>query len=334
VNSFTSNSDEGKLKRTILILVTVLLFFLAIELAVRAVFIPISKDLNRFAEYPAKAEKLCSKKASSFAFIGNSATEAGIDLLFMENLLRDGGMGDASAEMFAADASGITTWHYMVKTYFVSPGWVPRYFVINYSDTSLVRDGHLEIGRLAQCFTKVDDWRGVILNELSTRTEVLQFVMSLCSKTFAFSGRLRDRVLNVTIYDYKRFVRENNRVALGHERMIASKKGLTIPFAPPDYSRFERFLRMIQRSGAKLVVVAFPTQSGNGETPYAIDPRVPSLVESYGFVFKDLRRVEGLENSMYQDYIHLTAEGRRIYTRILAGEILRGRSGTRPNGES
>lgn len=88
---------------------------------------------------------------------------------------------------------------------------------------------------------------------------------------------------------------------------------------------------MIKRSGATLVVVAFPTQSENGESPYAIDPKVRSLVESHGFVFKDLRRVEGLENSMYQDYIHLTAEGRMIYTRILAREILKARSGLRAN---
>ncbi len=297
----------------------------------RVILIRISKDLNRFAEYPAKAERLCSKGGSNFAFIGNSATEAGIDLAFMEDLLREAGMSDASVEMFAADASGITTWHYMVKNYFVSPGRVPRYFVINYSEASLVRDGHLEIGRLAQYFTKVDDWREVILHELSTRTEALEFVLSWCSKTFAFSGRLRDRVLNLTIYDYKRFVRENNRVALNHERMIASKKGLAIPSAPPDYSRFERFLRMVKRSGAMLVVVAFPTQSENGESPYGIDPKVRSLVESHGFVFKDLRRVEELENSMYQDYIHLNADGRRIYTRTLAGEISRARSGLQPN---
>lgn len=241
MNSSTSNSDEGKLKRSLLILVTVLLFFSAIELAVRVVLIRISRDLNRFAEYPAKAEKLCSKGGSNFAFIGNSATEAGIDLPFMEHLLREAGMSDASVEMFAADASGITTWYYMVKTYFVSPGCVPRYFVVNYSETSLVRDGHLEIGRLAQYFTKVDDWREVILNELSTRIEVLEFVVSLCSKTFAFSGRLRDRVLNVTIYDYKRFVRENNRVGLDHERVIASKKGLAIPSAPPRLFKVQAF---------------------------------------------------------------------------------------------
>ncbi len=327
MNSSTSNSDEGRLKRSLLILVTVLLFFSAIELAVRVILIRISKDLNRFAEYPAKAEKLYSKGGSNFAFIGNSATEAGIDLPLMEHLLREAGMSDAAVEMFAADASGITTWHYMVKNYFVSPGRVPRYFVINYSETSLVREGHLEIGRLAQCFTKVDDWREVILKELSTRSEILEFGLSLFSKTLAFSGRLRDRVLNLTIYDYKRVVRENNQVALEHERIIASKKGAAIPSRAPDYSRFERFLGMIERSGAALVVVAFPTQSEDGEFPYTIDPKVRSLVESYGFVFKDLRRVEGLENSMYQDYIHLTDEGKMVYTRILAGEILRARSG-------
>ena len=323
MNSSTSSSDNGKLKRGVLILVTVLVFFSAIEVAMRVILVRISKDLNRFSEYPAKAERLHLKGGSNFALIGNSATEAGIDPLLMEHLLRDAGIKDASAEMFVADASGITTWYYMVKNYFVSSDRVPRYFVINYSGISLVRDGHLEVGRLAQYFTKVDDWREVILNELSTSGDILEFVLSLCSKTFAFSGRLRDRLLNVAIYDYKGFARENNQAALDHERMIASKKGCTVASTPPDYARFERFLRMIKRSGAMLIVVAFPTQLENGESPYAIDPKVRSLVESNGFVFKDLRIAEGLENSMYEDDIHLSAEGRTIYTRLLAGEIFK-----------
>lgn len=334
MNSSTFSFKNSKFSRGVFVLVTIFAFFLALELAMRLILIPMSKDLNRFAEYPAKAEKLHSNGGSNFALIGNSATEAGIDPLLLEHLLKNAGMKDASVEMFAADASGITTWTYMAKNYFFSPNRVPRYIVINYSGIFLVREGHLEIGRLAQCFTKADDWREVILNELSTGGDILEFVLSQYWKTFAFRTRLMDRVLKVVIYDYKRFRQENNQAALDRERMIASEKGLANSSTPPDYSRLDRFLKMIKRSGATLIVVAFPHRSKNGRYPYEIDPQIPLLVESQGFIFRDLRRVEGLENRMYKDSIHLTAEGREIYTRALVREIFRSLSDNKTGRQS
>ncbi len=138
-----------------------------------------------------------------------------------------------------------------------------------------------------------------------------------------------DRVLNAVIYDYKNFKQKNNWAALDHERVIATRKGVSNSSMTSDYSRLERFLKMIKRSGATLIVVAFPQLSKNGKYPYGIDPKIRLLVESYGFVFKDLRQVKGLESGMYRDDIHLTAEGREIYTRALAYEVSRALSGSK-----
>ncbi len=316
------SSDRGK-RPGVLILLTLLAAFAAVELGMRFILVPKSQDLSRFSEYPAKAAKLHSKGGSNVALVGNSAIEAGIDPVLLERLLRRAGMRDVSAEMFAADASGITTWHYMVKNYFVAPGWAPRYLVLHYSGTLLVRDGNLEIGRLAQYFTKSADFREVIHRELSTGGDILKFSLSWGSQMFAFSPRLRDRALNAMIYDYKRFVRGNNQAALDHERDIVSRKGSGAASWPPDHSRLERFLKMVQQSETTLIVIAFPTQLKKGAYPYEINPQIRFLVESYGFVFKDLRRVEGLEGNMYEDSMHLNSRGRAVYTRILAREMFK-----------
>ncbi len=323
MNSSISNSEKKGFPTPIPILLGILLAFSLLELSMRVIFIPKSQDLRRFAEYPQKAKTLNSNGGPSFALIGNSATEEGVDPLLLQVLLRDAGMDGVAVDLFAADASGITTWNYMIKNIFIKTGRLPRYFIINYSGSLLLRDGNLEVGRLAQYFTKADDWKEVILNELPSTGQALQFGLSIASKTFAFSSRLKDRVLDFFIHDYKRFAQGNNQAMLNHERLMAAQKESSSEYTAPDYTRLERFLKMIRDSGASLIVVAFPMQPRVGKAPYEIDPQVRSLVEAYGFLFKDLREIKGLEANLYRDSIHLTREGKAVYTKILAGELIK-----------
>ena len=205
----------------------------------------------------------------------------------MEDSLRARGVRDASVAVFTIDASGITTWYYFLKNFLVGNGRSPRLIVLNYNYTNLESDINLQVGRLAQYFAARSDWRGVFADELSSGGDRFEFALSLFWKTFAFRSRLRGRLLDLMVYHYRDLEEHLYRTAVAH----ASLKGTP---AQANYWRLERFLKLVKRSGASLMVVAFPIRPIDGKPGFDIDPDAARLIESYGFIFKDMRLVDGL----------------------------------------
>src|SRR4051812_2444810 len=80
----------------------VLVFFIAAEIFTRQVLMPSSLDFVRFVGYPAAADALCQKPAPRIAFVGNSATQRGIDPQRLHDDLTD-----VHTEFFLVDGSMI-----------------------------------------------------------------------------------------------------------------------------------------------------------------------------------------------------------------------------------
>src|SRR4051794_21105431 len=92
-----SKGVKSKLRRIALSLFVLLVL---LEIFNRAVLLPRSKDLLRFRAYPAQAAEFVERPGMRLAFIGNSATQCGVDPALIEAELPAAAGRKVSADRF------------------------------------------------------------------------------------------------------------------------------------------------------------------------------------------------------------------------------------------
>ena len=73
---------------------------------------------------------------------------------------------------------------------------------------------------------------------------------------------------------------------------------------------------MLKSNGVKPVVVAMPVKQY-----YLLGEGFFKTIESYGGVALDYRALEGVDDSMFKDPIHLNERGKKIFTYNLAADL-------------
>jgi hypothetical protein len=299
-------SSTSNFRKAIVIASVVVLCLTSLEAFTRTVLVRESKDLSRFSTYPARARELMARPGPHVLFLGNSATERGVDSRLAEQEL------GVPAELFSADSSHINTWIWMMDAEFWKAGRSPELVVIDYFGKSLEDGRHLELGRLAQFFTDRDDWSELFEAELPTLDRRVELVVSSIWATFAFRDRIRDRIFKL-IPGYEHYATVENAE---NNAMDKSEHGAT---APGSWSTLQRFLVLARDHHTRVVFVAFPTRSD-----YELEQPSLDAIRAAGMTHLDLRHVPELDPAKhYDDGIHLNAEGRRIYTLHLVSELKR-----------
>lgn len=290
-----------------------------VEAATRGVLYRASKDIARFADYPGRGARLARAPGLRVALVGNSATQRGVDAEALATALAARRNGPVAVETFVADGSKVKEWYYVVKRFVANDrAGAPDAVVLNFFDRCLLDDHVPEVGRLAQQFAAPGDWPEVIRTDLPGWSERRDFVVGSAWASYASSDRIRARVLNLIVPDYKAFSTRVNEAALDHLRRT------TTPDPPAAAGRraLERLMDYARGRGVTLVFVAFPTLPAPGKPPYEVDPAVVRAIEAAGHAYLDLRRVDGLTPAQYDDdETHLGPEGRAIYSARLAEEL-------------
>ena len=306
----------------------VVLFFLLLEVFTRTKLMRMSKDMVRFADYPAQATALAQSSGMRVAFVGNSAVQRGVnpDLVAGES----GGLPLHHA-MFLADSSYITTWHYMLKRYLWTPGKRVDLIVVTFYERNM-EDGHPDdIGRMAQFFTTPDDWGDVLQTDLPEFSHRTEFLISSFWATYAVRDRLKERILGAITPTYKEYTQKINTLAF--ERNAKPQ----IENHTASYRALQRLIDMAKRHGTPLCFVAFPTYEPSRSSSYPLAPEMLRLIRAAKMDFLDFRIVAGLTPKHYADGIHLTPEGAKIYTRALMSQltpVLRSMHSDSPHGNA
>ncbi len=302
---------RGRPLRPLLIRLALVLLvvFAGLEVVMREVLFPRSRDFVRFASYPERAEALVRRNGLRLAFIGNSATQRGLapDQFVAE--LPNPAQRPVHVDVFVADGSQINTWHYMIKQSFWRRDLNPDWFIVTFFGTGLEDGDPIEIGRLAQFFTQPDDWPGVLAVDLPAPADRAEFLLSTTWATYAARDRIRKRVLAAVVPDYKEFAEELHADQHRHPTKVAAT-------APPRTCKaLERLLATATEHGNRVCFVAFPTRPDGIHASYHISPQVQRLIRDAGMELLDLRNVPGLHVEHYEDDYHLTPAGAAIYTR-------------------
>ena len=296
-----------------------LVFLGALEIFTRVSLHDRSKDFRRFGGYPAKAAALvATANAQRIAFIGNSATDRGVDPRVVEATLARSGR-PAAAELFVADQSRVDTWRYIFERYFARPERNPDLVVVSFYENDLEDGNPIEIGRLAQFFTTIGDWPELFRVNLRTLDDRASFVISSFSATYAASDRIRERILPALVPGFRDHSERINEIIFQHEQQRRPRR-LAAP-TRPRFAAVERLLDRAAERGVKLCFVAYPTLVAGGRSPYDLAPELLALLARRGIPLIDLRNVPGLGPEFYADEVHLTEAGRARYSGAL-GEAL------------
>jgi len=279
-----------------------LLFFGIVELFMRLVLFEISKDLRRFQLYPSRAAQLHAAPKLRVAILGNSASEAGIDIAAFQKGLAAQKIA-VSSDIFLADSSQINTWQHIANHLFWVPARAPDVLVVPYFGTSLSDRNDIEIGRLAQFFTAPREIP-TVMRDLPDTASRLDFAVSSVWATYAARTRLKERVLTLVVPDYQRVTTEFH--ALNSPAVPAAVR-------PSTYRNLDRLLEAARAHDCRVVLVALPLRDN-----YSIKPNLPSRVRAAGATFLDLRQLPGLKPSLYADSVHFTPSGRAFFTPHLA----------------
>ena len=287
----------------------------------RLVLVPASKDLKRFDSYDEAAARLVAQAGSRIALIGNSTTDRGVNHAAIQERLAALGAQEVHVDRFVADSSHVQDWYYILNEYFLRPDRSPDLIVITFYGSNL-RDGGIEVGRLAQSFARLADWPELTA-DLPRLEDQAQFLVAKGSATVAYMDRIKMRILGAIVPGYVAFTNRMNDVAKAHSGGVGKGPAPPGGSAGDQLTGLCRLLSTLRRHHLAACFVAFPTlvppsAMVAGGYPYALDPTEQRLIAAVGFPLLDLRKVEGLDPAMYEDELHLLEPGRLIYSRRLA----------------
>ena len=300
--------------RTRRVLLVLALALLGLEAVTRLKLFHMSKDFVQFASYPERAATLGGRDGTRVAVIGNSITHEDIDPgAFAERLQALTGT-HAYADILSVDHSYINTWQYVLEQYFWRPDHHVDVVMIPFWGTNLYDGNEIEIGRLAQFFTTVDDWPEILTRDLRTNADRADFLVSSGWATFAARDRMRELVFTVALPDFKGYARREQDVVTNHQIAVAAGK----PKPRRTAYALERLLRRAREEHTTLLFIAFPTLHVEWSDTYEDLAR---LIDQAGMRYMDLRGTGDVGERNYVDLVHMNEAGRTIFTRRLAESI-------------
>lgn len=274
----------------------------ALELTTRLWLVPASRDLSRFAAYPAQARAFLERPGIKVALVGNSATQEGVDPQLLARALTAAVGQPIEVGMFVADSAKMSTDYWIIERELYRQRRRPDLIVVTYFERGLEDGEPVDVGRLARSFTDLGDWRALFAYDLPDLESRADWLVSSFSAAFAARNRIEERVLD-GLPGWKEARQRLNRDNLAHESRRA---------APDRYLGLERLVERARALGVPLCFVAFPSRSD-----YAIGDAARAIIAAGGMRLIDLRRVPSLEREHYRDWVHLNERGRSVYTAVL-----------------
>ena len=307
-------SSRSELGRALLVVTAV---FIVLEIFTRTFLFRASKDFSQFLAFPHRSAVLVDQPGTRIAFVGNSLTREGIDPQIFSQTLSEHVDGVVAADVFAADASKINVWYYLMNRYFWRPERSPDLFIVSYYENNLLDGNSIEIGRFAQFFVERQDWPEVFSHDVTSFGQRMEFLLSSGWATFAARDRIKERVLSLLVPHYQELTLQTNEI----QRQQRSSSLGTTTHKAVTHDMLKRFLARANEHRSKIVFVAFPTIIPGRDRPYQpyeLDSETTRLIREAGMQFVDLRQVPELTPDMYADDIHLNAIGRPIFSHHLA----------------
>ena len=164
------------------VVLTVIVVMVAWELVSRTTASSIGRDRAHIAGFADIAKDLHKQDSPRVLFLGNSLTEAGVDLAVIERELSAAGLGKVNMARVVPVGTDVLDWIYISQTYFTEPARMPEVIVVGFAahhvqDAPVKRNRRLgryfvsprNIGQLfSRDMPKLDDRAEILLSMYSS----------------------------------------------------------------------------------------------------------------------------------------------------------------------
>jgi len=266
----------------------------------------LSGDIRHLDEAPQIAERLHERSDLRVLIGGNSLIGEGLDPSLLDSLLsRDLGR-EVHGAMVRPDATGPLEWDYLFRKLVFNPGFVPDVLVLGFGPGHL-RDRPASSAYLRLAVHHVDgsDIGRLWTEELHDFESRVGFFLARISMTFGLRDRISSRILATVVPGYR------DRAAI----LLITQPGAGSASAP-TYQHLVALLDEAGRWDLPVVLVPVPQPA-----PYPVEQEVLRIAAARNVAVLDVRPVEGLSVASFPDGKHLSAQGRRTFTRWLAGPL-------------
>jgi hypothetical protein len=292
------------------VLLTLLFFFVGIEIGVRYLLVERSTEFLTAARYQKAAALLAHREGFRMVVIGNSLVGHGVDpALLGESLGNIGGQAMA-LEVMHLPGSSLLTWQKMLDRFFWKSEQPPiDLFVVVYAMEDGLADGRPSIhnlGRIATYYSGFEDWPELFRTGITSTSDRIWFGIASVWDMFSLSEGLSHRILGFLIPNY-----EAAQIRVHPAKRSAQQPITTSPAEKQwTYRTLERFLATAAERGSRVCIVAYPGQ-------YLIDPKILQIVQTHQANLIDMRSREQLKKEHFTDGFHMNERGRQIFTRAL-----------------
>lgn len=306
--SLSTSSFRNELR----VVAVVLLVLLAGEFVVRVFEKSLSLDVTHIRQIPEISREMTQNRGTKVLFISNSMLRYGVDPSIFEKEMEAHRLGPLSVGRVFPDATALPDWYYAFKHYFVDTNRLPDVLIVCFAAKDLQDDLPPVPARLAHNYTSASDIPELFSHDLLDFDHRADFLLADVSSAYANRMRVRTRVLDDLIPNYRESAQVMNRT---QKSMKKSADGDASSSAP-SYQRLERLISLARNHNVRVIFVAMPLRE-----EYTLDPQVQRIVEAEGMSFFDFRAVDGINQVSFVDEMHMTPGGASVYSEFLARQL-------------
>jgi hypothetical protein len=304
------SSSTSSFRNELKVVLVVLLVLAAGELLIRVYEQSLSLDVQHIRQIPEISREMASGHGTRVLFISNSMIRYGVDPAIFEKEMEARSLGPLSIGRVFPDATALPDWYYAFKHYFVNTNRLPDVLIVCFAAKDLQDDLPAQPARLAHNYTSSSDIPELFSQDLRDFDERAEFMLADVSSSFANRTRVRTRVLDDLIPNYRESSQAMNRV------LNSVKKSGDRDARRPTYQRLDRLMKLARSHNVRVIFVAMPLRED-----YALDPQIQRIVEAGGMSFFDCRSVDGINQVSFIDEMHLTTSGAQVYSHFLARQL-------------
>jgi len=286
-------------KKSVTILVLIILFISSIEIVLHFLQPFLSKDLKHYKEMDLVLEKFNNCNKDKVLFIGNSLTREGIDTqLFSEQ--------NKCIALIRPDDTTINEWAWIFKSKVSGRINIKELKIIFLG--SQLKDKPLEVQNLVSISNLVSTneiFEVIHLEDLDF-SDSASLVLAHWSKVFSSRERVQRRILAL-LPKYKEQSRLINQ-SLVHAGTRTEDK-----IQKNRYRHLKMLIQLAQEKKVRITFIAAPLPK-----PYKIESNLLDIFDKYSSIsFLDARKAWDIQDKDFQDGYHLNARGASKFTKYI-----------------
>ncbi|MCG8036541.1 MAG: hypothetical protein JAZ19_05865 [Candidatus Thiodiazotropha taylori] len=291
-------------KRTLFILIAVVLTVALLEIGIRTFENRLSGNLNHINQIPKIAAEYEQHQGTNILFLGNSLINEAVDIDQLDRQLSD----DYLVKKITPDGTSLWDWNMILRNNLITPDMQLDYLVIGFAWGLLNDEYRPNPSRLGGYFSGIGDGLLLFNYGMSDFAELSEFVIGWASKLFVNREAVRNKILNNLVPHYEQFVQAQNQAGAPVDAGDQTQANQSMP----DYRMLNDLIDQLDQRGIKLIMIAMPIEGA-----YSVNQKLQETLQTRAYLYKDYREHFRSFGTIYKDGVHFNQKGREQFTATL-----------------